>query len=139
MKAKYQLKLAFLLLIMASAVILVRPGMATATAQLDLLNQTLEETSKTVNPSGTQNISTTTKLPTFVGRIVNGLFALAGVIFLALSMLGGVLWMTAGGNEEKVKRAQGFIFGGVNGMIIMFFAYAMVYLVLQALNAGVGS
>ena len=45
--------------------------------------------------------------------------------------------MTAGGNEEKVKQAKGFIINGVNGMIVIFLSYALVYLVITALRGAV--
>ena len=42
--------------------------------------------------------------------------------------------MIAGGNEENVGQAKKWIMNGVNGMIVIFLAYALVYVVLLALK-----
>lgn len=105
-------------------------------AQTPVQNIVGESLANTANQTGVQ---TTTSIPTLVGNIINSLFALVGIVFLGMSIIGGILWMMAGGSEEKVHRAKGFIIGGINGLIIMFMAYAMVYFVLQALNQGVSN
>ncbi|OGY54642.1 MAG: hypothetical protein A2951_01255 [Candidatus Buchananbacteria bacterium RIFCSPLOWO2_01_FULL_56_15] len=76
-------------------------------------------------------------LPTIIGQAVNYFFGALGVVFLTVILVGGYLWMTAGGNEEKVKQAKGFIINGVNGMIVIFLSYALVYLVITALRGAV--
>jgi len=69
-----------------------------------------------------------------VGDTINYLFGVIGVIFLVVILIGGYMWMTAGGNEEKVAKAKGFIMNGFNGIIVIFLAYAMVYIILQAMQ-----
>ena len=81
-------------------------------------------------------VDTTSRIPDFIGNLVNGIFAIVAVIFLAFTVLGGVMWIMAGGNEEKVTRAKKFIGGGIDGMIVIFLSYALVYFVLQALEQG---
>jgi len=76
-------------------------------------------------------------LPTIIGQAVNYLFGALGVVFLTVTLVGGYIWMTAGGNEEKVKQAKGFIINGINGMIVIFLSYALVYLVITALRGTV--
>ena len=73
-------------------------------------------------------------LPTIIGQAVNYLFGALGVVFLTVSLVSGYIWMTAGGNEEKVKQAKGFIINGINGMILIFISYALVYLIIAALR-----
>lgn len=87
---------------------------------------------------GQAGLDTKIDLPTAIGRPISYLFGIIAVIFLVMSVTGGFLWMTAGGSEEKVGRAKTFIIGGVNGLIIMFFAYALVYVVLSALGYASG-
>ena len=81
-------------------------------------------------------VDTTSRIPDFIGNLVNGIFAIVAVIFLVFTVLGGVMWIMAGGNEEKVVKAKKFIVGGINGMVIIFLSYALVYFVLQALEQG---
>jgi hypothetical protein len=78
-------------------------------------------------------------LSSALGTVINSLFLLVGSIFLVMVFTGGFIWMTAGGNEEKVGKAKGFIFGGINGMVVIFLSYTLVYVVLTALQAGLTS
>lgn len=59
------------------------------------------------------------------GRIVRGALVLLGLIFFALTVYGGVLYLTAGGNEEQVKKATGILKGAIIGLIIVIFAGAI--------------
>lgn len=77
----------------------------------------------------------TTDIASMMGKAVNYIFGVVGVIFLTIILVGGYIWMTAGGNEEKVKKAKDFILNGINGMIVIFIAYALVYTILGALSA----
>lgn len=49
-----------------------------------------------------------------------------GVIALIMIILGGFLWMTALGNEEKVQKAKKIIISGLTGLIIILLSYAIV-------------
>jgi len=77
-------------------------------------------------------------LPTRLGKTINYSFSLLGTIVLGVTLMGGLRWMTAGGNEEKVGKAKHFIIGGINGLIVIFLAYALVYVFLAALTAATG-
>ncbi|OGY44695.1 MAG: hypothetical protein A3J62_01150 [Candidatus Buchananbacteria bacterium RIFCSPHIGHO2_02_FULL_38_8] len=75
-----------------------------------------------------------TDLGGMLGDVVNYLFGIVGVIFLTVILIGGYMWLTAGGNEEKVKKAKEFIINGINGMIVIFLAYALAYIMIAALK-----
>jgi type IV secretory pathway VirB2 component (pilin) len=57
---------------------------------------------------------------------VLGIMALVAVVFI---IIGGVTWMTAGGNEEKVEKAKKIISAAVIGLIIVLLAWAIVIFV----------
>ena len=60
--------------------------------------------------------------------------SIAIAVFLTVILIGGYMWLTAGGNEEKVKKAKEFIINGINGMIVIFLAYALAYIMIAALK-----
>ncbi len=93
--------------------------------------------SNTADHVGTE-LPKATDLPVLIGTLVNYGFGILGTIFLVIMLIGGFEWMMAGGNEDKVSSAKGMIGGAINGMIIIFLAYALVYVVLAALRAGTG-
>jgi hypothetical protein len=73
---------------------------------------------------------TSATLSQTVGKIIKAVLGFLGTVFLALTVYAGVLWMTAGGNEEKVEKAMGIIKTSVIGLIIIIAAYSITYFVL---------
>jgi hypothetical protein len=69
-----------------------------------------------------------------IGTIVQVLLGLLGIIFISLLVFGGILWMTAGGEEAKVEKAQGIIRNAALGLIVVISAYAISYFVINALE-----
>ena len=63
--------------------------------------------------------------------IVNIVYGLIGVIFFILIIYGGILWMTAGGKDEQVKKAQNIIQRSAIGLFIVVLAYAITYFILK--------
>jgi hypothetical protein len=76
---------------------------------------------------GSQDIRTT------IGAIINVALSFIGVIVLCIILYGGFLWMTAGGNEEKVGEAKKWIYGGIIGLVIILSSYAIAQFVINSL------
>jgi ABC-type spermidine/putrescine transport system permease subunit II len=72
-------------------------------------------------------------LNSLIANIVLGLLGILGGIFLALVIFGSLTWMTAEGNEEKVKKANGTIMSALIGLIITLAAYSISYFVINSL------
>lgn len=77
-----------------------------------------------------------TDVPKLIGQIIGTALSLIGVIFFALMIYGGFLWMTARGNAEDEKKALNTIFGAVIGIIIILSAYALTTFVFKSLGGG---
>jgi uncharacterized iron-regulated membrane protein len=69
-----------------------------------------------------------------VGLLVKALLGLLGVVFLILIIYAGIMWMTAAGNEDRVKKAQSILRNAIIGIIITVAAYAISYFVLFQLG-----
>ena len=69
-------------------------------------------------------------LPLYLGLIVRAALTLLGVIFFALTIYGGFLWLYAGGNEEQVKKAKAIITRAIIGLIITLFAGGITQFVI---------
>lgn len=84
-----------------------------------------------------------TDIPTNIGKIIGIALSLVGVVFLVLMIYGGFLWMTAGGEAEKVKKAKGIIINAIIGLIIVLASYAITFFILdqigQATDADTGT
>jgi amino acid transporter len=73
-----------------------------------------------------------------VASIINMVLSLLAVLFVVLIIVSGYQWMTAGGNEEQVKKAQSRIKNAIIGLIIIVAAYAITAFVFQNLPGGGG-
>lgn len=67
------------------------------------------------------------------GRLAGYLLSFVGVIFFALTMYGGILWMTARGDAEQVKKAQELIKSAIIGLVVVFLSYAVTNFVITNL------
>lgn len=65
----------------------------------------------------------------FIGTIIRYALGFIGIIFLVLTIINGFKWMTAGGNEEEVKKAKTGIMNTVKGLAIITIAYVITTLV----------
>lgn len=75
--------------------------------------------------------------PDMVQIILNAvryLLNFIGVVALIMIILGGFLWMTALGNEEKVQKAKKTIISGLTGLVIILLSYAIVGFIVERLN-----
>ncbi|MBI5732116.1 MAG: hypothetical protein HY982_02025, partial [Candidatus Magasanikbacteria bacterium] len=64
-----------------------------------------------------------------VTRIIFILLGVLGTVFLGLIVYAGYLWLTAGGEEEKIREAKKYLFNGVIGLIIILAAFGITILV----------
>ena len=93
----------------------------------------------TTSKAGLDTGQNATNLPRIIGRAINYFFGIIGVIFLTVVLVGGFMWMTSGGSEEKVTKGKKFIINGINGMIVIFMAYALVYVIMFSLGRATGN
>lgn len=86
------------------------------------------------DPSDSPSIA----LSSFLGGAINYGFAVVGVIFTTIIMIGGLLWMQANGDLTKVQKAKTFILNGIFGLMVVVFAYALVFVILNAVGGSAG-
>lgn len=68
-----------------------------------------------------------------VARVIYMFLSLLGLIFVGLITYAGYHWVTARGNEEKVRKAQDTIRQSVWGLIIVLAAYSLSYFIIKYL------
>jgi hypothetical protein len=74
-----------------------------------------------------------------VAKIIKIILGFLGVIFIVLIIYAGFLWMTSGGNEEKVKTAKKIITAAIIGTAIILCAYAITVFVIDNLVRATGA
>ena len=64
-------------------------------------------------------------IASIVGRIIGIFLSVLGIIFLILVIYAGFLWMTAGGNADRVDKAKKILIQSVIGLIIILLSFAI--------------
>jgi len=68
-----------------------------------------------------------------VAIVIEIILGMLGLIFLVLMILAGLKWMTAQGDEQKVKQAQQSIQRAIIGLIIILCSYGFTYFIFNKL------
>lgn len=66
-----------------------------------------------------------------IATIINTILSFVGILLLVLLVYAGIMWMTAGGNEEQVTKAKGIIKNSLIGLLVVAFAYAVSWFVVN--------
>jgi len=90
-------------------------------------NKTLDELKAVGSGDTGPYLPTTdqTTLAKILGVVVSAFLGLLGVIFIVLTIYAGYNWMTAQGEEEKVKKAKDTLRQSIIGLVIVIGAYAI--------------
>lgn len=73
----------------------------------------------------------------YVAAAINILLGIAGVAAFIFLLIGGVRWITAGGDKDALQKAQKIVIQALIGLAVVFSAYALLYIirVLFQINA----
>lgn len=93
-----------------------------------LLSQSVNLNGQTIQGPLDSKIGT---LGDLISRILTFLMPAAGLILLFVLIWGGVDFMTAQGNAEKIKSAWGKITSGLIGFILLISSYLIVRLIAK--------
>ena len=78
-----------------------------------------------------------TELSVIIGTIIKVFLSTLGVIFLLLVLYAGFLWMTAGGEPDKVQKAKDILINATIGLIITLASYAIAAFIINALTGAI--
>ena len=70
-----------------------------------------------------------------IAKVIRIILGFLGIIALSIMVYGGYVYMTAGGNEDKVSEARQMIIQGVIGLVVIFAAWAIASFVVSGLQS----
>lgn len=79
-------------------------------------------------------LSTQTNIRAVITRVLQTVLGLLALLAVIMIIIGGLIWMTAAGNEDKVETAKKIIYSAVIGLIVILFAYSIVSFVTGTLS-----
>ena len=95
-----------------------------------------EGLNKTANESGFSNALS---LPEVIGKLISVVLGAVGIVFIIIAVYAGIMYMTAAGETEKVKKSKSMLIQAVIGIIIIVGAYAISNFVVTQLISAVNS
>ena len=116
------------LLLINTSLLLFLPFIALK-AQLIENEELKDVSSEFASGAGFSNI----EIGSIIATIISIALGLLALIFLVLTIVAGFKWMTAGGNDEEVKKAQTSLKNAVIGLIIVLASYAITYFIFNSL------
>lgn len=87
--------------------------------------------------NGLSNSLTSTDPRIVIGRIIQIALSLLGAIAVVLVIYAGFLWMTSGGDEEKIGRAKKILKNAAIGLLIIVSSWAIVTFLLTKLTGAI--
>ncbi len=93
------------------------------------MNNLIAQAQNTVinlNPNGSQFNGLRTLSPgALISTAITLILVLAGIIFFFMLVIGGVQWITSGGDKAKTEGARNQITAALIGLVIVFAAWAI--------------
>lgn len=83
---------------------------------------------------GSDLASSTSAVEKILSNILVVLTIVAGISFVLYFLLGGLNWITAGGDKGKIDKAKSMMTGGAIGLIVIAVSYAITWIVGKALG-----
>lgn len=70
----------------------------------------------------------------FIGRGIRAVIGIVGGIALLMFIYGGIVWMTAGGSQERISSAKNVLKNSFIGLLLIFFSYAIISIFFSILG-----
>jgi hypothetical protein len=67
-------------------------------------------------------------------NVIQVLLSFLAIIAVIIVLIGGFLWMTAGGNDEKVTQGRKYIVNGAIGLLIVLAAFAITNFLINTIQ-----
>ena len=111
-------QLIFVIILIAFVGLLLAPHFAIAASTPSNITQGVKDIGKDVD-LGQKDLKES------VAGVINIALGLLGLIAVVLVVVGGFMWMTAAGNEEKIEKAKQLLFSALVGLVIIVAAWSI--------------
>jgi len=79
--------------------------------------------------NGTFNELGTLTIPGIISGFINLILIIAAVVFFFILVIGGIRWITSGGDKANTESARNQITAALVGLVIVFAAWAIIQLI----------
>lgn len=96
------------------------------------ISDAIPQLNKTVAPTGVEQ----KEIPVIVGDFIKTALGMVGLVFFALMVYAGFLWLTARGEEDQISKAKSVLKAAMIGLGLIVMAYAITNFVTTRLIEG---
>ena len=72
-----------------------------------------------------------------ITNVISIISGFLGIVAVVIVLISGFQWMTAGGDEDAVKKAQTRLVQGVIGLVLILSTWSIAYYVVNTLSANI--
>lgn len=76
-------------------------------------------------------------LPVILGNLIGVFLGFMGLFLILIIFAGGMMWMTSGGNEDRISGAKKLMGAGVIGLILILMSYSIAGFLVSSLAQAV--
>lgn len=78
-----------------------------------------------INPPTTASDLSQITVSSLISGLISLVFVVAALVFFFMLVLGGIKWMTAGGDKDKAAEARSQLTSALIGLVVIFLAWAI--------------
>ena len=83
--------------------------------------------------------STGPSIQVIIARLIRTAISFVGVVAVIFVLYGGFVYMTAGGNQDRIKKAKGILTNAFIGLVLVFASFAIVQFLLGSIMKATGT
>ncbi|MDO8598617.1 MAG: pilin [bacterium] len=87
---------------------------------------------------GTATGLSTQDIRVTIAKIIRVIIGILGIIALIVVLAGGFMWMTSGGEEEKIAKGKKILTNGAIGLVIIFLSFSITQFIISRLTSALG-
>ncbi len=80
-----------------------------------------------IDDNFTAGVFSTPSIAKYIKAIYTYAIGIVGILAAIVLMFGGVLWITAGGNNERISNAKSWIAASLSGLVLALCSYMILY------------
>jgi hypothetical protein len=104
-------------------------------ASFSLAQSNTNNPEEETNPASLDNPINAESFQAVIGNVVDQILGIVGALALLMFIFGGLVWMTAAGNEQKITQGKNILMWSAIGLLVIFSSYALVKFVLEVIGA----
>ena len=95
------------------------------------------DTNFDLSPGGDYALLTEVTVEGIVAWAVTAVLVVAAIIFFFMLIIGGIKWITSGGDKGQTEAARGQITAALIGLVIVFAAWAIITLIANIFGVNI--